>query len=146
MKFTEEQIKFLDKVYKDRHRWICWERDGVVIIRGTLHANGMNLTEIPIRFSEISGDVYLKNNKLTSLESLTGKIGRGRKLYVGGNNLTDYFKNLKRKDFKYWDKLNWWEILNEYPFMINRAKRFVKRPQFKGLIDRYPQTKLYLKD
>jgi Leucine-rich repeat (LRR) protein len=144
MELTKEQIKFLDKTYEDRHRWISWEKDGLVILRGSLCADSLNLTEIPVKFLEITGDVYLRNNKLTSLESLTGKLKRRSKLYLSGNDLGDYFKNVKRKDFPYWNKLLWYEIIKEYPFLINRAKRFVDKYKFEGLINEYPLTKLYL--
>ena len=144
MQLTKEQIEFLDKTCGTNNNWKISNNYGIVCNIG-VHANDMNLTEIPVKFGTIYGYVNLINNKLTSLESFEGDIKWGKKLYVAGNDLGEWFKPTKRKDFKYWHKLEWTSVLEEYPFMINRAKSFLTKEKFRWMLTKYPQTKLYYK-
>jgi hypothetical protein len=132
----------------------------------------MNLTKIPIKFNVVYGYFYCGENKLTSLENcpdvvygsfwannnnLTSldyspkHIGTGR-FYIENNPLRNYFKNIKEEDFKLWGSLDWRcvivgnsPIIQEYPFLITIAKNYVNKETFIDLIEKYPETKLYLK-
>jgi len=47
---------------------------------------GLGLTKIPINFTEVGGNFYCNNNKLTSLEGSPKEVGGY--FYCGGNKLT----------------------------------------------------------
>jgi len=165
MELSQEQIEFLDKVvYGD---WTLTS-EGKVDVDGWVNMSGMGmpLTNIPVKFGRVSRWFDCSHNNLTSLDGcpdyVEGAFNCSRNnltslefvpLYVGvgfycyNNNLTNYFKNIKEEDFKHWDKLGWrwWNMIEEYPFLINIAKNYVDKEDFIELIKKYPKTKLYLK-
>ncbi len=162
MELTEEQIKFLDKVCYGRVYWALNE-NGKVDVGGDVKMNDMNLTEIPVKFGRVDGNFDCSNNnlktlkncpdyvggdfrcnfnKLTSLEFYPTSIDGKFDCYK--NNLTNYFKNLKEEDFPHWDKLYWIYIIDEYPFLVNISKGGCCNINISYLLNRYPQTKLYL--
>jgi hypothetical protein len=140
MQLTQEQIEFLNEVV--RGTWTL-NSEGKVDVVGGVNIISMPLTEIPVKFGKVSGYFNCYNNHLTSLENCPDEVGSG--FYCDGNNLKDYFKNIKEEDFKHWDKLYWAIVLQEYPFLINIAKNYVGKEGFIYYIEKCPKTKLYLK-
>ena len=172
MNLTKEQIRFLDNVCEGRGWWI--NSNGEVDVKGNVDMSEMNLTEIPVKFGKVEGYFNCSNNQLTSLKNLPNYIltsfdcshnkltslktshlrfGIGYNMglndtgfYFKGNLLNDYFKNIKRRDFKFWERLNWNSVLSEYPFLVNIGKKYINRNYLKHIIDFQPQIKFYLKD
>jgi len=145
MEITNKQIDFLDKVC-DVNSWFL-NRDGTVNVDVSVNMSNMNLNEIPVKFGRVYGHFNCSNNNLTTLKNIPNYLGYSLKF--SGNNLTDYFKNIKEEDFTLWENLNWEEVLQEYPFLINITKNYKTSetlPSIRYLISRYSQTKLYLKD
>ena len=161
MELTKEQMEFLDRVCVGT--WELNSNGEVDVVNWSVSMYGMNLTEIPVKFGRVRGDflcyenqlITLKNaptsvegsfscsnNKLTSLEFAPKNIGE--LIYCYNNNLTNYFKNIKEEDFPHWDKLNWVDVLKEYPFLINICKKNTHLYTLKQWVNIYPQTKLYL--
>jgi len=101
------------------------------------------LTSLEFAPSEVGGVFWCHNNNLTSLEGCPNELGGY--FYCFGNNLKNYFKNIKEEDFKLWGNLNWWDIIEEYPFLINICKKYITKNYFIELIEHFPKTKLYLK-
>ena len=162
MQLTKEQIEFLDRVCDGRDKWKLNSEGKVDVDVGSVRMDGMNLTEIPVKFGSVSGsficnnnqltslknapmDVggvfYCDNNELTSLEFLPMSFGGGF-LHVHNNPLTNYFKNIKEEDFPHWDKLSWYDVLIKYPFLINIGKKYVK--DFRLYLKNFPKLKIYL--
>ena len=140
MKLTKEQIEFLDKVCTGE--WTL-NFNGEVDVGGGVFMQGMNLTEIPVKFGKVEGQFYCVNNNLTTLKN---EPTLAKNLFsCHGNNLKEYFKNIKDEDFSYW-YWDWWEILREYPFLINFTKNYVGKTTFKLFLDNIQQTKIYYKD
>ena len=139
MKLTEQQIEFLDRVCSGRDNWKL-NSNGEVDVERDVDICHLNLTEIPIKFGRVGGDFWCYGNQLTSLEFAPKIVGG--KVYCSFNKLTNYFKNIKEEDFSHWDKLNWVVILQEYPFLINIGKKYIK--DLKGYLKEYPLTKIYL--
>ena len=163
MELTKEQIEFLDKVC---HGTWKLNSNGEVDVDGSVDMRGMNLTEIPVKFVSVDGyfdcscnnltslvgsptsvsdDFDCSDNNLTSLDGYPKSIVGGD-FYCSNNQLTNYFKNTKEEEFPHWDKLRWdgvwWDILKEYPFLINIGKKYVRN--CRECLDKYPQTKIYL--
>lgn len=143
-----------------------------VDVNGNVDMRDMNLTEIPIKFGKVDYNFDCSENNLTTLKNLPNYIGGvlncsfnnltnldtyhlrfghggywippGGVFQCYGNPLTEYFKNIKSKDFKHWDKLDWGSIIEEYPFLIKRAKKYSSKNTLKRYLDEFPQTKLYL--
>ncbi len=141
MKLTEEQIKFLE--------WGCdgkWTLtpDGKVDVDGSFITSEFNLTEIPVKFGNVTGNFNCTDNNLTTLENCPDFVGS--KIGFDGNNLTEYFKSIKEKDFPHWDKLYWGDVIREYPFLINLVEKYSKCDDLPLWMDMYPLTKLYYKD
>ena len=145
MELTKEQINFLD--------YVCdgtWElnSDGEVDVDGWVDINDTSLTKIPVKFGSVYGTFDCSNNELTTLENCPNYTLNT--FSCEGNNLTNYFKNIKEEDFPLWNKLHWgnkwWNggILKEYPFLINIAKKYLKKTELKWILRNYPQTKIYL--
>jgi hypothetical protein len=168
MELTEEQIRFLDEVCNGRKHWKL-NSNGEVDVNSSVVMNSMGLTEIPVKFGVVKGVFYCYDNKLTTLKNCPNVIKgyfqcgwndltsidftptsfSGKESFIGisNNNLTDYFKNLKEEDFKYWDKLDWeWSagILKEYPFLINIGKKYLSKRKLRLILNGYPLLKLYL--
>jgi len=101
-----------------------------------------NLTEIPVRFGRVSGAFLCANNQLTTLKNCPTSVEGWFNCY--NNNLTDYFKNIKEEDFPYWNKLDWYNILMEYPFLINIGKKYLSEKELKEVLNQIPLTKIYL--
>ena len=139
MQLTEEQIKFLDKVCTGK--WTLNE-NGEVDVKGGVFMEGMNLTEIPVKFNRVDGHFFCYDNQLTTLKNCPVYIGHSFRFYK--NNLTEYFKNINQEDFSHWKRLRWGFILYEYPFMINIGKKYIIRSELEYYLNRLPQTKLYL--
>jgi len=169
---TEEQIKFLREVCHNHSGNCYWNlnRYGNVDVYGSVDMEGINLTEIPVKFGRVEGGFNCSKNQLTSLKNIPNYIStsfdcshnqltslKTPYLRFGstfsnitdfrfeGNPLTDYFKITKRRDFKYWNRLDWNSVLSEYPFLINIGKKYFGRNYLKKIVDSHPQTKLYLK-
>jgi hypothetical protein len=141
MKLTKEQIKFLDDV--------CYEywklnSTGEVDVDGSVNIRNKGLTEIPVKFGRVEGDFNCSYNKLTTLKNCPNVIGDWLGLYCKGNTLTDYFKNIKEEDFHLWGELNWFDVLQEYPFLVNIGKKYLSGDNLRWCLDTYPQIKLYL--
>jgi hypothetical protein len=143
MKLTKEQIEFLNKVCYSRKHWNL-NSNGEVDVEGYADMRGMNLTEIPVKFGRISGYFSCGGNNLTTLKNCPDSIGSGMGFYCYSNNLKDYFKNTKQEDFPHWDRLNWGDVLEEYPFLINIGKKYIDNDDLKDILEDVPQTKLYL--
>ena len=102
------------------------------VVYGHFHCRGNELYTLENFPDEVHGEFSITNNQLTSLEgipkiinyTLGMKMGLGC-VYIGGNNLTDYFKNIKEGDFPHWDKLYWGDVIREYPFLINIGKKYM---------------------
>ena len=139
MELTKEQIEFLDKVCFGRDNWKLNE-NGEVDVDGNVYMSSMNLTEIPVRFGSVGGSFHCNDNQLTSLKGCPKSIRHT--FYCYYNNLTNYFKTIKEKDFPHWKNLHWGWTLEEYPFLINIAKKYAKN--WRVYLDECPQTKLYL--
>jgi hypothetical protein len=162
MELTKEQIEFLDKVCK--RTWTL-NSEGKVDVNGAVDMSTINLTEIPVKFGRVDGyfdcrenklttlkncpvyvggDFYCSHNKITTLEYFPDYI---ELLFsIQGNDLKNYFKNLKEDDFKHWKKIKNWDIvIKEYPFMINIAKVYIDEGNLEYILNVYPITKLYLK-
>jgi len=147
---TEDQKVFLDAVcmyqsYHKQHLYKKWELspEGKVDVKGYVSMVGMNLTEIPVKFGAVSGFFHCENNKLTTLKNCPDSIG-GNYFRFDGNQLSNYFKNLKDEDFPLWCRLDWYNVLSEYPFLFNIGLKYI--PEYdKNLIFKIrPLTKLYL--
>lgn len=146
IELTKEQVEFLDKVVKGRYVVV----DGKVDVYGGVNMVNMNLTEIPVKFGRVrmqldseggwGGYFTCSDNNLTTLKNCPDKTDS--MFFYKGNLLSDYFKNIKEEDFSNWDKLNWFDTLREYPFLINIGKKYVT--DLKMYLDIFPQTKLYL--
>ena len=139
MELTKEQIEFLDKVCGGKNKWKLNSK-GEIDVKNTVWVVYKNLTEFPVKFGSVDGYFYCYKNHLTSLEGCPTSVDGS--FYCHGNQLTNYFKTIKEEEFPHWDKLNWSSILNEYPFLINIGKKYVK--DLKYYLDNCPQTKLYL--
>ena len=137
MELTEEQIEFLGRFVEGT--WVI-NSNGEVDVDGWVDVRNVNLTEIPVKFGNVSRYFSCFNTNLTTLKNAPKSIvGR---FYCSNNNLTDYFKNIKEEDFPHWGKLNWNFVLQEYPFLITIGKNYI--PDLKGYLNYYPQTKIYL--
>ncbi len=143
MKLTKEQIKFLDKVCNGRQYWIL-NPEGKVDVNGGVNMCGMGLTEMPVKFGYVDGSFYCSRNNLTTLKNCPVEIGYD--FWFTDNNLTDYFKNIKEEDFKLWDNLDWYDTLQEYPFLINIAKKYLSSDVLDAVLCRTPQTKEFYID
>jgi len=141
MQLTKEQIEFLDKVCR-YSKWTLNEK-GEVDVDGNVNISSMNLTEIPVKFGIVEGYFRCSHNKLTTLKNCPTSVGGS--FYCEGNNLKDYFKNLKEEDFPHWDKLRWGWILKEYPFLINIMMKYYDMDYLIHGLNEFPLTKLYLK-
>ena len=159
MELSKEQIEFLDRVVEGT--WVI-NSNGEVDVDGDVFMDYRNLTEIPIKFGRVNGYFSCSENQLTTLKNSPTSVGEDfwcsynnltslegcpisvdDDFYFYDNPLTNYFKNIKEEDFAHWDKLDWDWTLEEYPFLINIAKKYVKN--LKWWVDNYPQTKIYLK-
>ncbi len=150
-------------------------RYGNVDVKGNVSMRHNNLSEIPVPFGRVEGYFDCSYNQLTTLKNLPKYIGgsfncsynqlttlktpylrfgtshRYSSFFISngyefkGNPLTDYFKDIKRRDFKHWWRLNWDDVLEEYPFLINFAKYELHKYNLKNYLNKYPQTKLYYK-
>jgi hypothetical protein len=161
MQLTKEQKNFLNKVVS---RTYTLKSEGKIDVDGNVDMTNMNLTKIPVKFGRVDGFFNCQNNNLTSLEGCPDEVGAGfycrynnltslefapskvgGGFYCYGNNLTECFKNIKEDDFKHWDRLDWSNIIEEYPFLINIAKNYINKEDFIGLIKYSSRIKLYLR-
>jgi hypothetical protein len=145
MKLTKEQINFLNEVCEDSE-WML-NSEGEVDVDGYVYMDFMELTEIPVKFGRVNGYFSCSGNKLTTLKNCPKRmVGYDPVLYCDHNNLTEYFKNIKDRDFPHWDKLLWFEFLPEYPFLINIMKKYLDNDDLKKCLNSIPETKIYYKD
>jgi len=161
MELTQKQKKFLDRLKIDG-RWSLTS-EGKIDVEGWVSIPDGKLTKLPVKFRRVKG-FNCSRNKLTSLEGCPDYVSgsflcssnnltslEGAPSYVGGyfschdNHLTNYFKNIKEEDFKHWDKLDWGDVIKEYPFLINITKNYINKEDFIELIKDYPKTKIYLR-
>jgi hypothetical protein len=140
MELTEEQIRFLNKVCGNG-KWTLNE-NGEVDVTGIVNMANMKLTEIPVKFGKVNGSFYCENNKLTNLKNCPTSVSKV--FYFHGNNLTEYFKNIKEEDFTLWENLVWLYTLQEYPFLVNICKKYSKSANLKYNLNEMPNLKLYL--
>jgi len=161
MQLTKEQIDFLNEVcvemkvtyslrYDKSYQFKCksnWNlnSDGEVDVYGVVILKNSKISEIPVKFGKIDGNFYCDSANLTTLKNFPKIITPDPLFNIMGNRLTNYFKNIKEEDFIYWDKLVWWDVLREYPFLINIGKKYLDNDDLKNWLRVYPQTKLYLK-
>ena len=140
IQLTKEQIEFLDVVVSG-----TWKlnSNGEVDVKGWVGMQGMNLTEIPVKFGSVWGDFNCSKNHLTTLKNAPKSIVGGR-FYCSNNQLTNYFKNIKEEDFPHWDKLYWGFIIEDYPFLINIGKKYMTKDYLEEYLERFPLTKIYL--
>ncbi len=149
MKLKQEQIKFLDRVcYGNRLRiggdkWKL-NSNGEVDVAGSVSMINMNLSEIPVKFGRVDGFFHCVDNNLTTLKNCP--VWVGEEFYCRGNNLTDYFKSITEDEFPLWKSLNLGDILEEYPFLVNIMKKYLNKRELKDFLNKFPQTKIYLKD
>jgi hypothetical protein len=143
MELTQEQIEFLDAVCEG-----MWElnNNGKVDVDGNVFMDGRNrnITEIPVKFGKIEGWFSCADSNLTTLKNCPDSIVFD--FYCEKNNLTDYFKSIKKEDFPHWENLPWGLVLDEYPFLINIAKKYLDRERWGNCLENIPLTKLYYKD
>jgi hypothetical protein len=140
MKLTKKQRGFLDEVCDGE--WTLNE-NGEVDVDGTVDMRNMNLTKIPVMFGKVSGEFRCAHNKLTTLKNCPTSVPNGGFSFLG-NSLNGYFQNIKEEDFPHWENLDWFRILDEYPFLINIGKKYFNREYLKYYLKHYPLTKLYL--
>jgi hypothetical protein len=145
MKLTQEQIEFLDVIFHVRKVWTL-NSEGKIDVDGDVYITGINtLTEIPIKFGMVDGNFYCHDNpNLTTLKNFPDEVNGG--IVLLSNNLTDYFKTLKKEDFRFWDRIEWGLLLNDYPFLINIGEKYLDKYTLDRIVTTYPLTKLYLKD
>jgi hypothetical protein len=153
MELTEEQIKFLDvgctNLYKlhsmNEEILSTWKVDNFkdeVDVNGSVAIQGMNLTELPVRFGVVEGIFNCSDNQLTTLKNCPTSVGE---VFSFNNNpLTEYFKSIKEEDFPHWDKLLWDDVLSEYPFLVNIGKKYLGKGSLRFILNKHPLTKLYL--
>jgi len=164
----KEQIEFLNKVCYGREYWKL-NSNGGVDVDGSVFMYGLGVTEIPVKFGRVEGYFDCSNNNLTTLKNCPDYIGGSLNftnnnlssldffpdflinnikdyIHLRGNKLTDYFKSIKEEEFKFWDKLYWYNILKEYPFLINIGMKYINESNLKYYLTINPQTKLYLKE
>ena len=140
-KFPNDKIEFLDKVCFGGWKM---NSNGEVDVDGDVIMTDLNMTEIPVKFGRVYGNFSCSNNNLTTLKNCPDYIGD--MLYCQRNNLKEYFKNLKEEDFPHWDKMMWSKNVEQMPFLINIAKKYLNKNKLKYYLKDYPLTKLYYKD
>jgi hypothetical protein len=168
MELTTEQREFLNTVCYPQYSWEL-NFEGEIDVDGKVDMANMSLTEIPIKFGTVKGWFICGDNKLTSMKNFPKIIvggnlqmvnnnisnfdyfplivmSRNTVMSISDNPLTDYFKNIKEDEFPYWRILNWWSTIQDYPFLINIAKKYTIDDFFKDILNHFPQAKLYLKD
>ncbi len=143
MKLTDDQMDFLDCVCGERAGNWTLNSDGKVDVIGNVDMGEMLETEIPVKFGRVYGTFDCSFNKLTSLKNCPDFVGGNFECY--GNNLTDYFKSIKEEDFSLWGNLDWYHILEEYPFLINKITNRFDIREMKRFLNEYPLTKLHFK-
>ena len=161
MELTEEQIEFLDNVCDEmtltkylgndkfyevrcKSHWGL-NSDGEVDVFGLVVLKKIKKSEIPVKFGKVDGNFYCSYSNLTTLKNFPKIITPVEQLFdIRGNNLTDYFRNIKDENFPHWDKLVWGMVLLEYPFLVNIGKKYFDRSNLEFVLDCIPQTKLYL--
>jgi hypothetical protein len=85
MKLTNEQKVFLDKVVEGR--WLINPNTDLVdVVDGGVYMSDMSLTEIPVKFGEVTSYFNCSYNQLTSLVGAPQSIGGG--FYCSYNQLT----------------------------------------------------------
>jgi hypothetical protein len=163
MELTQEQIEFLNGVCEGD--WTLnsdgeVDVDGNVFIMGEILKNPKiySIKEIGIQFGTVKGGFSISDNNLTSLDGIPRKLIKKytgttldqyqypSKLHISGNDLINYFKNIKEEDFPYWENLDWGDVLQEYPFLINIFKNYSDREDLEVCFEHIPLTKLYYKD
>jgi hypothetical protein len=141
MELTKEQMRLLDILCLDG-KWELNENGEIDVDDSIWLCHHKFGGEIPFKFNKIKRNFYCHNMKLTTLKNYPKSIGGG--FTIERNNLTEYFKSIKEEDFPHWDKLDWLDIIEEYPFLINICKNYVQVSRIKYILDNFPQTKLYL--
>jgi hypothetical protein len=84
MKITNEQKSFLDKVVTGK--WSINPNTGLIDVEGSVYMSDMKLTEIPIKFGEVTGYFNCYENELTSLVGAPQSVGKD--FYCSYNQLT----------------------------------------------------------
>jgi hypothetical protein len=145
MELTEGQIKFLDEVCMGS--WSLNE-NGEVDVDSPVDMNRRNLTEIPIKFGRVCGAFLCANNQLTTLKNCPNLLDGGYLHCYNNPPLKDYWKSIKDDEFPLWYNLLWDTILDddEYPFLINIAKKYISRESLGYYLEYSPLTKLYYRD
>ncbi len=142
MKLTQEQIQFLDKVC--RGAWFLTTNNGIYV-NGSVYMVNMGLTEIPVKFYRVTGYFNCNTNNLTTLKNCPDFVD-GLYFSFSENPLQEYFKNIEEYQLNIWGDVIWYQVLKEYPFLINIGKKYMKYKDLKGNLNDCPLTKLYLKD
>jgi len=111
---NESEVIEVDHIDKDNYE----EYIGKTIkVTGDVNLRNLGLTKIPINFTEVDGNFYCHENKLSSLEGAPEKVGRDFDCYE--NKLTSLVGAPKEvgKNFVCWD---------------NPLKSFEDKPEYIG--------------
>ncbi len=165
MELTEEQKYFLDSVCGGNRKNWKLQSNGKVNVKGNVTMYDMDLEEIPIKFGRVEVNFDCSYNKLTTLKNCPDYVGGyfwtfnnniqtleyypkkvGVKFQISYNpiikNLEDVYKD---KKFRLWGVLDWTDIFNYNPKMINIAKKYLSVEHIRKILIEYPLTKIYLK-
>ncbi|OYX86459.1 MAG: hypothetical protein B7Y83_01290 [Flavobacteriales bacterium 32-34-25] len=74
---TKLEVKHIIKKYKIRIGSYTIREDGLIDVRGSVKLTGNNFFKLPLKFGNVTGDFYCKQNGLGTL--------KGSPKYVGGN-------------------------------------------------------------
>ena len=81
---NEEEIKKICKRYDIKNYTI--NTDGSIDVDDDVDLSYRKLTKIPLNFNKVSGNFWIRNTNLTSLEGCPKEVGGG--FYCSDNNLT----------------------------------------------------------
>ncbi len=81
---TNQEIHNICKEYNITNYTI--NRDGSIDVDGNVDLSYMELTEIPLKFNRVSGNFWINDNNMTSLEGCPKEVGKW--FSCSNNNLT----------------------------------------------------------
>jgi hypothetical protein len=144
LKLSAEQKIFLHKVCVIRNHWRVNKETNMIDVSCSVNMANMKLTKIPVKFGRVEGNFNCYNNQLTTLKNCPDWVGVA--FVCWGNPLTDYFKTVKKEDFKLWDSMVWRRNIEQMLFLINIAKNYISKNTLRWYLNSFPKTKLYYKD
>ncbi len=104
--------------------------------------NGSNITTLKNAPREVEGYFHVGGCKLTSLEYSPIIISHSFEIYA--NPIVENLDKIDVDSFKHWDKLDWWDLVDQNPKLFSFGCNVMKRTTLKYLLGRKPQLKLYL--